>query len=71
MERVTGIEPVSQPWQGRRLPLHHTRIVRLVDRAGIEPAPAAYEADALPSVLTARLVPGEGLEPTRPKGGEA
>ncbi len=25
-ERVTGIEPVSQPWEGRILPLNHTRI---------------------------------------------
>ena len=24
-ERVTGIEPVSQPWEGRVLPLNHTR----------------------------------------------
>ena len=25
VERVTGIEPVSQPWEGRVLPLNHTR----------------------------------------------
>jgi heme/copper-type cytochrome/quinol oxidase subunit 3 len=25
MERVVGIEPTHQPWEGRRLPLHHTR----------------------------------------------
>ena len=25
MERVTGIEPVSQPWEGRILPLYYTR----------------------------------------------
>lgn len=25
-ERVTGIEPVSQPWEGRVLPLNHTRL---------------------------------------------
>jgi hypothetical protein len=25
-ERVTGIEPVFQPWEGRVLPLNHTRI---------------------------------------------
>jgi hypothetical protein len=24
-ERVVGIEPTRQPWEGRRLPLHHTR----------------------------------------------
>ncbi len=27
MERVTGIEPVSQPWEGRILPLNDTRLV--------------------------------------------
>ena len=26
LERVEGIEPSHQPWQGYRLPLHHTRI---------------------------------------------
>jgi hypothetical protein len=26
LERVTGIEPVLSPWQGGRLPLHHTRV---------------------------------------------
>ena len=25
LERVTGIEPVTQPWEGRVLPLNHTR----------------------------------------------
>ena len=26
MERATGIEPASQPWEGRVLPLNHARI---------------------------------------------
>ena len=26
VERVTGIEPVSYPWEGHVLPLNHTRI---------------------------------------------
>ena len=26
MERVTGIEPVSRPWQGRIIPLYDTRL---------------------------------------------
>ena len=26
MERVAGIEPAHRPWQGCRLPLHHTRL---------------------------------------------
>lgn len=25
IERVTGIEPVAQPWEGRILPLYYTR----------------------------------------------
>ena len=25
MERVTGVEPVSQPWEGRVLPMYYTR----------------------------------------------
>ena len=25
LERVAGIEPASQPWEGRILPLNHTR----------------------------------------------
>ena len=25
MERVTGIEPVSRPWQGRIIPVYYTR----------------------------------------------
>ena len=28
LERVEGIEPSHPPWQGDRLPLHHTRMVR-------------------------------------------
>jgi hypothetical protein len=27
LERVTRIELVRSPWQGDRLPLHHTRII--------------------------------------------
>ena len=36
MERVKGIEPSSQPWEGHILPLNHTRAARLVTnhRAG-------------------------------------
>ena len=27
MERITGLEPATQPWKGRMLPLHHIRIL--------------------------------------------
>ena len=30
VERVTGIEPVSQPWEGRVLPLNHTRVASIM-----------------------------------------
>ena len=48
MERVTGIEPVSRPWQGRiittiRYPQSFLLIFLLtVPRAGIEPALYRY-----------------------------
>ncbi len=29
IKRVTGIEPVTQPWEGRILPLNHTRPLAL------------------------------------------
>src|SRR3989344_9377995 len=35
-ERVRGIEPTSQPWEGRILPLNHTRIL-LKPRCRIPP----------------------------------
>ena len=35
LERVEGIEPSTQPWQGHELPLHHTRL--LAPEVGIEP----------------------------------
>lgn len=28
VERVTGIEPASQPWEGRILPVNYTRVRR-------------------------------------------
>ena len=54
MERVVGIEPTHQPWQGRRLPLHHTRF-KMVDRKRIELFPKACKAPVLPLSLTAHL----------------
>ena len=30
LERVMGIEPTSQPWEGRILPMNYTRIVGLL-----------------------------------------
>ncbi len=54
VERVEGIEPSHQPWQGRRLPLHHTRF-KMVDRKRIELFPKACKAPVLPLSLTAHL----------------
>ena len=62
MERVEGIEPSHQPWQGRRLPLHHTRF-KMVDRKRIELFPKACKAPVLPLSLTAhKLVGVERIE---------
>ena len=36
LERLSGLEPEIQPWRGRVLPLHHSRM--LVSQAGLEPA---------------------------------
>lgn len=38
MERVKGIEPSSQPWEGHILPLNHTRgtLVNMCNRLGGE-----------------------------------
>ncbi|KKS66036.1 MAG: hypothetical protein UV34_C0002G0017 [Parcubacteria group bacterium GW2011_GWB1_42_6] len=30
-ERVTGVEPVYRPWQGRVIPIYHTRRFRQSD----------------------------------------
>jgi hypothetical protein len=51
MERVKGIEPSSQPWEGHILPLNHTRLLE---------APSFYQtcrrlATGLPPVVKASL----------------
>ena len=38
MERVKGIEPSSQPWEGHILPLNHTRNGDQLFLADINPA---------------------------------
>jgi hypothetical protein len=45
LERVERIELSHNPWQGPRLPLHHTRLVR---RDGIEPPSVPCKGTALP-----------------------
>jgi hypothetical protein len=46
MERVARIELANKPWQGFRLPLHHTRI-KLVQPPGIEPGSMALQTTAM------------------------
>ncbi len=41
MERVAGIEPASQPWEGRILPLKYTRVDQMEPPIGIEPMTSA------------------------------
>ena len=45
LERVARIELANIPWQGIRLPLHHTRMVH---REGIEPPSLPCKSKALP-----------------------
>ena len=54
LERVAGIEPARRPWQGCRLPLHHTRALKLVDRRRIELLTKACKAPVLPLALPAQ-----------------
>ena len=37
LERVGGIEPLFQPWEGCVMPLYHTRSLILEPKVGIEP----------------------------------
>ena len=48
MERVKGIEPSSQAWEARILPLNHTRFLSL-----ILTAPAAVTSANLPTQMRA------------------
>ena len=51
MERVARIELANKPWQGFRLPLHHTRFETLlnVERdGGIEPPTEDWKSAVLP-----------------------
>ena len=57
MERVKGIEPSSQPWEGHILPLNHTRwrITRLTPAT-----PKYYQTAALLAIWFCH--PGPGIE---------
>ena len=37
LERVAGIEPATQPWEGRILPLNYTRTYAMEPMSGLEP----------------------------------
>ena len=50
-ERVKGIEPSFQPWEGRVLPLNHTR----VSEKRIQPAPATMNGKPTPKNLVPNL----------------
>ena len=64
LERVEGIEPSHRPWQGHRLPLHHTRINWWTRQDSNLPH-SACKADALPNELLARkMAEGEGAAPS-------
>ena len=66
LERVEGIEPSHRPWQGCRLPLHHTRVNKLVDPSGIEPLTTECKSVVLPLAPRAhkKVAEGEGAAPS-------
>lgn len=65
LERVEGIEPSHRPWQGCRLPLHHTRVIKLVDPARVELATAECKSAVLPLAPRAhKVAEGEGAAPS-------
>ena len=47
LERDTGIEPVTKPWQGFEIPLHQSRGI-LVPHDRIELPSSDYKTDVLP-----------------------
>src|SRR5262249_25417427 len=49
--RVVGIEPTHQPWEGRRLPLHHTRVPQR-PVPFVEPIAASYNHYNTPRVAS-------------------
>ena len=56
MERVARIELANIPWQGIRLPLHHTRIKTWSEYKDSNLGPSAPKADALPGCATLRII---------------
>ena len=66
LEQMTGIEPASQPWQGRILTvvLH----LQVVTSMGFEPMNAAVKGQCVKPLhqLAKRMAPQVGLEPTTP-----
>ena len=59
MERVERIELSNSPWQGLRLPLHHTRVVL---PRGIEPRSSDLQTGAMTTSAKAALVPRDRIE---------
>jgi len=59
LERVARIELANKPWQGFRLPLHHTRMVL---PRGIEPRSSDLQTGAMTTSAKAALVPLPRLE---------
>src|SRR5690349_11285150 len=68
MERVKGIEPSSQPWQGRVLPLYHTRKKELVPAKPKVHHPASLSATPSHSRLRRSRMLVTGFEPASPLG---
>ncbi len=61
MERVKGIEPSSQPWEGHILPLNHTRLLEAPCFYQICRRLATWFAPVVRSVATNRLIASRSL----------
>jgi hypothetical protein len=57
MERVKGIEPSSQAWEARILPLNHTRICAMHLNNPIAHGKTSYSGNMLISTLSAAVLP--------------
>ena len=55
LERVARIELANNPWQGFRLPLHHTRFVLVVGQ-GFEPCRSSPSSQS-PELIRLRRIP--------------
>jgi hypothetical protein len=57
-ERVAGIEPASQPWEGRVLPLNHTRRIFIYIRVNEWPYSVELAVELCAGTMMIIVSPG-------------